>query len=224
MSERGSAIYQLFLLGLSIYVLTVLVVESFLIDDSEIRLVLQYIDLSICMVFLGDFFVNLYSAKSKLEYMKWGWIDLLASIPMVDPLRWGRVARIVRIFRFIRAIKSIKLLVQALHRSKIQSLSLIVLFVVFLSYTTCSALILEFERGYGSSISTAGSALWWSFLNIMNAKLSVNDAKSSEGIVLTIILNKVGLLVFAYLNAVIIAWLIQRRVEVKAEFSDGEQV
>ena len=55
--------------------------------------------------------------------MKWGWIDLLASIPMVDPLRWGRLARIVRIIRFLRAIKSFRLLWHSLQRSKFESFS-----------------------------------------------------------------------------------------------------
>ncbi len=215
MVERGSALYQLFLLGLSIYVLTLLVIEALYVTDPETKLVLQYIDFSICIVFLGDFFVNFYLAKSKLGYMKWGWIDLLASIPMIDPLRWGRVARIVRIFRFVRAIKSIRLLVQTIQKSKIQSLTIIVLFITFLSYTTCASLIMEYEREYGSTINTASSALWWSFLNIMNAKISIDQALSPEGIMLTVILNKVGLLLFAYFNAILISWLVQRRIEMK---------
>ena len=221
MKERGNALYQLFLLGLSIYVLLALLVEAFLVTDPEIRKVLQFTDLLICAVFLFDFFVNLYSAENKLGYMKWGWIDLLASIPMIDPLRWGRMARIIRIFRFMRAIKSIRYLLLILQGSKAQSLSLIVLFITFLSYTMCAALILEFETGYASEINTAESALWWSFLNIMNAKVSLSVAQSYEGMVITVILNKVGLVLFAYFNAIIIAWLLQKRMDVRVP-NDGQ--
>ena len=92
MSERGTALYQLTLLVLSLYVLTVLVIEAFFVSDPETRQVLQYIDVMVCLVFLSDFFVNLYVAPKKLEYLKWGWIDLVSSIPMVDPLRWGAVS------------------------------------------------------------------------------------------------------------------------------------
>jgi voltage-gated potassium channel len=102
--ERGSPLYQLTLLALSIYVLTALVAASFFVRDPEIRLVLQYIDLSVCMLFLFDFGHNLYKAESRPGYMKWGWIDLVSSIPMIDPLRWGRLGRNVRILRFFRAI------------------------------------------------------------------------------------------------------------------------
>jgi voltage-gated potassium channel len=220
MTERGSAIYQLTMLALSIYVLSILVIEAFFVSDPEIRLVLQYIDFFICLLFLLDFFINLYMAESRLAYMKWGWIDLLASIPMVDPLRWGRLARVVRILRFVRAIKSVKLLVQSIQRSKFESLTVIVIFVTFISFSVCSSLILEFEREYHSDIDTAQEALWWSFLNIMNAKVSLDQAQSTEGVFLTVVLNQVGLLLFAYFNAIIVAWLIQKRSEEKSTASN----
>jgi len=210
MKEKGSSVYQLFMLGLSIYVLISLVIESFYITDPEIDRVLQFIDLSICLVFLSDFILNFYYANNKVEYMKWGWIDLIASIPLLDQLRWGRLARIVRIFRFIRSVKFSKNLLSTLRTDKIGSLTLIVLFITFISYTLSAALILEYERNYSSEINTAAASLWWSFLNIMNAKVSLNQAQSPEGIVITIFLNKIGLLLFAYINSLIIAWLINK--------------
>ncbi|WP_188151460.1 ion transporter [Teredinibacter waterburyi] len=214
MREKGSAIYQLFLLALSIYVLCIVFAETFIISNSEISLVLQRIDLGICIVFIGDFFVNLYKAENKLRYLKWGWIDLLSSIPLADPLRWGRLARVIRILRFLRTIKSLKILLSSIQGSKFQSLTLIVILISFVTFSVCASLILEFERGHGG-ISTANEAFRWAFLNVMNAKVSIIQAQSNGGMVTTIILNKVGLLLFAYFNAIIVAWLIQKRVEVK---------
>ena len=86
--EIGSPLYQLSLVALSVYVLGALVVESLFITDPEVRTVLQYVDLVICFVFLGDFFLNFY--MSGFAYLKtWGWIDFISSIPMIAPLRWG---------------------------------------------------------------------------------------------------------------------------------------
>jgi len=215
MKERGSAVYQVFLLFLSIYVLIVLFVESFIVVDKEISIVLQRIDLFICLLFLLDFFVNLYCAESKIRYLKWGWLDLAASIPMLDPLRWGRLARIIRIVRFLRTIKSLKVLVQAIMNSRFQSLTLVVLLITFVTYTVCASLIIELERGFDSELSTADSALWWAFLNLMNAKVSFEQARSAGGVFVTIVLNKVGLLVFAYFNAIFIAWLVGKRTSLK---------
>jgi len=211
LKDRGSAAYQIFLLGLSVYVLVVLVVESLLVKDPEVARVLQYIDFAVCLVFLGDFFVNLFLAKNRLQYLKWGWIDLISSIPAIDPLRWGRLARVIRILRFLRTIKSAKVLLAALQRSKFQSFTLIVLFIAFVSYSLGASLILEFERESGSDIDTASEALWWAFLNILNAKISIGQAISPEGVIVTLVLNKVGLLLFAYFNAMVIAWMVRQR-------------
>lgn len=226
MREKGSPFYNLVLLFLSVYILIALLVEAFLVEDAEIKQVLQYIDLVVCIFFLLDFFINLFSAESKLKYMKWGWIDLVSSIPAIDPLRWGRISKIVRIVRYLRAIKSIKVLLSSLHTSKIETLSLCVFLTVFIAYSLSSAFILDFEREHSSGINTAESALWWSFLNLMNAKTAVTQALSPEGITMTIILNKVGLLLFAYVNSLIVAWLVIQRQGKNggnfARFDDGE--
>lgn len=212
MREKGSPVYKLFLLAVSLYVLLVVFLETFVISDPELLVLLQRIDFCICILFLGDFFVNLYMAERKLAYLKWGWIDLVSSIPMVEPLRWGRVARIVRIMRFLRSMKSLKLLISAIQASRFQSLTLVVMLITFVAYTVCAGLILELERDYPSKINTANEALWWAFLNIMNAKISVTEAQSTGGMLATVVLNKIGLLVFAYFNAIVIAWLIQKRM------------
>lgn len=209
--EERSPFYNLVLLFLSVYVLCALLIEAFWVADAEIKLVLQYIDFAVCVIFLFDFFVCLMSAKSKLSYMKWGWLDLVSSIPAIDPLRWGRVSKVVRIIRYLRAIKSIKVLLTSLHVSRFETLTLSVFLVVFMSFSLSSAFILEFERGFDSQINTAESAIWWSFLNIMNAKASISQAVSSEGAMMTLVLNKVGLLLFAYGNSMVVAWLITYR-------------
>ena len=211
MREKGSPLYQMVLLFLSIYVLGAILLETFLISDIEIKRVLQYVDLFVCILFLVDFVVNFTAAKSKLDYMRWGWLDLVSSIPAIDPLRWGRISKIVRIVRYLRALKSIKVLLSSLHSSKFETLTLCVFLVVFLTFTLSAGIILEFEREYQSSISTAESALWWAFLNLLNAKSSITLAQSSEGVAATLILNKVGLLLFAYLNSMLVAWLVLQR-------------
>ncbi|MEM0965121.1 MAG: ion transporter [Verrucomicrobiota bacterium] len=212
MKDKGNAAYQLTLLALSIYVLVVLFLDAFVVSNPQIRSVFQYIDLAVCLVFLADFFVNLFSARNKLGYLKWGWIDLLSSIPLVDPLRWGRISRIVRILRFLRSIKSTKVLLNQLQKSRYQSVTFAVILITFVTYTVCSALILEFESRADGAIQSAKNALWLSFLNIMNAKVAITQAQTTGGMIITVLLNKTGLLLFAYFNAMIFAWLIGRRI------------
>lgn len=210
MTARGSVLYQIILIVLSIYVLAALIAESFFVEDPEIKRLLQYIDFGICLLFLSDFFINLIRAKDKVAFLRWGWIDLISSLPMIDPLRWGRLARVARILRVLRAIRSAKYLYRSLLSEKIKSLTLLVFIFVFFSYTVSAVIVLDFERTQPSEIDTAEKALWWSFLNLMNAKTSISSATTTEAALAAIYLNKVGLIIFAYLNAILIAWLMNR--------------
>lgn len=215
MIEKGNTVYQIFMLTMSVYILCALTLEMFVVEDDEIKSVLRRIDLVVCFFFLLDFFVNLFSAESKKKYLKWGWIDLVASIPTLDTLRWGRLAKMVRIIRFLRSLKSIRYIYQSVRTSRVQSITVFVFLVSFFSFTVCSGLILHFEREVNSELNTASDALWWAFLNIMNAKISVTLALTSAGQIMTLLLNKIGLLIFAYFNGIIISWLVQKRVEFK---------
>ena len=59
-------------------------------------------------------------AESKLAFMKWGWIDLIASIPTFDFMRAGRILRVIRIIRLIRAFRSTRHIIQHVFINKIQ--------------------------------------------------------------------------------------------------------
>ena len=78
--------YQLFMLGLSLYALTALLIEVAFTVDPEIRVILDYADYVVCAVFLVDFVISLVTAENRWKYMvTWGWLALLlivfASIP-----------------------------------------------------------------------------------------------------------------------------------------------
>lgn len=212
MREKGD---NLFLLALSIYVLINVFAGTLITNDPEIKLILKYIALSICIIFFSDFFINLYSAKNKAAYLKWGWIDFISSIPLADPLRWGRLFSIVRSLRFLRTMKAFKVLVQVLQRSKIQSFTIVVLLITFIAYTRCASLILELKRDTGGSIHAASDALRWVFLKKKNVKVVISQTQTTHWVVVTIIFNKLGLPLFSYFNAILVAWLIQKHVIIK---------
>ena len=204
--------WQLCVLVLSLLALVSISIEALFVKDPEIRKIFISIDLIVCAIFFIDFLILFFSASSKRRYMlRWGWIDLLSSIPLVDPLRWGRLARVARIIAILRAVKSISVLGRSVKSSPFETLSVMIFIIVFLSFSVSAGLILGFERGYNSSLSTSSDALWWSFLSIMNAKTGFDNPLSPEGVLNTVYLNKIGLLLFAYLNGSVVAWLINAR-------------
>src|SRR3569832_395864 len=105
--ERPGA-FQILLVGLSIYVLAALFIEAAVPLKPSTRSILLYIDTTICFVFLFDFFYRFAKAGRKLQFLRWGWIDLVSSIPAISALRIGRVVRVVRVLRLLRGFRSVK--------------------------------------------------------------------------------------------------------------------
>src|SRR5262245_43731676 len=80
-AERSLA-YYMFILVLAVVWLGLLVLY-FLPVSEQTRELLRFYDTVICLVFLFDFFLNLFTAPSKRRYFlrERGWLDLLGSIP-----------------------------------------------------------------------------------------------------------------------------------------------
>jgi len=74
-----AGVFQIAVLILSIVVLAALVADTAFKLPAEISNVLKRIDTLICVVLLADFGIRFYKAKSKLAFLKWGWIDLIAA-------------------------------------------------------------------------------------------------------------------------------------------------
>ncbi len=127
---------------------------------------MRWIDTAVCLVFLVDFGIRFRRAESKLQFMKWGWIDLLASIPEIEALRWGRVFRVFRIIRLLRAVRSLRLIFEILFRSRTRSGMASVFMITFLMLSLSSVGILLVETAEESNIRTAEDAAWWSLTTI----------------------------------------------------------
>jgi len=72
--------FQIVVLFLSIVVLGALFVDAAFKLPTEISIILEWVDAGVCFPLLADFGPRFPKAKSKAQFMKWGWIDLVASI------------------------------------------------------------------------------------------------------------------------------------------------
>jgi voltage-gated potassium channel len=96
-AKKEIKLFNILILILSVYVLISLLVSVIFELSEELNILLGYIDNFICIVFLVDFWIRFKKADNKLEFVKWGWIDLIASIPFLDFARAGRVIRLTNI-------------------------------------------------------------------------------------------------------------------------------
>jgi voltage-gated potassium channel len=65
--------------------------KGLIVLPTETSVLLNYIDNTICVFFFLEFCIRFFQAENKLRFMRWGWVDLISSIPAVSYLRAGRV-------------------------------------------------------------------------------------------------------------------------------------
>jgi voltage-gated potassium channel len=202
--EGNLNFFNLLIIILSFYVLGSLLVDTFFTLPSEIAKVLNYVDNFICVIFLLDFIIRFRQAENKLHFMKWGWIDLIASIPTLDFMRAGRLLRLIRLIRILRAFRSTKHIVSHIFKNKVQGTLTSVSIIAVLMLLFSSVAILQFESSDpNSNIKTAGDAIWWSYVTITTVGYGDKYPVTTEGRVIAAILMTVGVGIFGTFTAYI---------------------
>ena len=207
-SENKLGILNILVIVLSLYVMGALIIDSVFILPKETSTLLNYIDNTICAFFFFEFSVRFYKAESKLKFLKWGWIDLLSCIPMVDFLRAGRLLTLIRLIRVIRAFRSTVHLVNHIFANKAQgaftSISVIAILLVIFSAIG----ILQVENDPNSNIKTAEDAIWWAYVTITTVGYGDKFPVTTEGRIIAAILMTTGVGLFGTFTALVASWFV----------------
>jgi voltage-gated potassium channel len=211
LAKKEISLFNIIILILSLYIILSLIVTTFFTLSNEIVILLNYVDNFICIIFLVDFGIRFKNANNKLVFMKWGWIDLVASIPFLDIFRAGRLLRLIRLLRIFRALKSTKLIFEHVNRNKKQSALTSVALLSFVVVIFSSIAILEFETEVNSNIKTAEDAIWWSYVTITTVGYGDKFPVTSEGRIIGAILMTTGVGIFGTFTALVSSWFIQNK-------------
>jgi len=208
-SRPRNAIYELFMLGLCTYVLAALAAVTFFRLDRGTVAILNYVDTGICLIFLGDFVFNLANAPNKLHYLRWGWIDLVSSIPAIGPLRWGRLARVVRILRLLRGVRVGQFVTGFTLKNRANSAFAAAALTAILLISLSSVAILQMERGSTSGIQTAEDALWWSFVTVTTVGYGDEYPVTTGGRLVGVVTMTIGVGLFGTFAGCVAAWFLE---------------
>ena len=211
LAKKELNLFNIIILVLSLYVLLSLIVSTFFVLSDEVTVLLNYVDNVICIIFLVDFAIRFKKANNKLVFMKWGWIDLISSIPYIDFLRAGRVLRLIRLIRVFRAFKATKLIFEHINKNKKQSALTSVALISFLMVIFSSIAILQFEKDVNSNIKTAEDAIWWSYVTITTVGYGDKFPITTEGRVIGAVLMTMGVGIFGTFTALVSSWFIQNK-------------
>lgn len=214
-------LWQMILLVLSVYVLGALFAQTVWTLPSEVVRLLDWADNAICVVFLGDFVHHLLTAPDRKAYLKWGWIDLVSSIPTLDALRWGRAVRVLRILRVLRAVRSVRTVLTIMFAKRAAGLLLTTGLASFLLVIGAAIAILNLEAGPGVKIRTASDALWWSFEMLISQGSGLYNPITIEGRLLAAALSITGfVLLGAFVAGISASVLGEEEAKIEAEESE----
>jgi voltage-gated potassium channel len=202
-------VFQIVILILSFIVLGMLVLDTVFTLRPEVSGVLRKIDTLICIVFIADVCVRFYRAKSRLAFLKWGWIDVIASIPNLPILRWGRLVRVLRIIRLIRALRATHKITALLMKSKFQTgvASVILTSILLVIFASLGILICE-QPEPQANIKTADDAVWWSVATITTVGSADKYPVTTEGRFLAMIVMISGMGLFGGLGGLAASFFI----------------
>jgi voltage-gated potassium channel len=157
--------------------------------------------------FINDF----RKAPNKLKFMKWGWIDLLASIPSFDMFRSARIFRLFRLLRVFKSIGSITILINHIMSDKSKGILTISVIAAILVIFFSSTFILYCENLPECNIKTAEDAIWWTMCTITTVGYGDKFPITTEGRMIGVLTMLVGIVVFSTFMAFVSSkFLIQK--------------
>ncbi|WP_432454518.1 MULTISPECIES: potassium channel family protein [unclassified Agarivorans] len=156
--------FDLVMMLLSIIAIGIVSSLYFYPSDSQLHALLVTLDTLICCVFITHFFSRMLRSHTPMHYLSHHWIDLFASIPLIEPLRF---------LRFIHAVKLIKaisvqqhLLKRLKHRRVEATLAAILLVLLIIVLLGSIGILIAEGSESGGQIHSSGEALWWAIVTI----------------------------------------------------------
>lgn len=202
---------------LSLYVVAAALIDTFFPLSTEVSTLLHEVDYAVCFIFFIDFMHRLFTAKSKIEYLRWGWIDLLSCIPMNFFLA-GRLFRVFQLLRVLRAIRSIKFVSEYFLKDRIRSAFASATIFAFIALVLSAIGMLQFEKGHpNANIQTAEDALWWAYVTITTVGYGDLYPVTTEGRFIAALLMTVGVGLFGTFTAYVASLFVAKKEEEQEE-------
>ena len=222
--ENTISYLNILVVVLSIYVLSALFVDTFFTLPTQTARLLEFIDDSICGFFIFEFLVRLYQSENKLKFLRWGWIDLVSSIPTFVFFRLGRTIRLIRLIRILRAFRSTRHLIHHVFRNKAKGTFTTVSVIALLMVIFSAIAILQVEHDPKSNILTAEDAIWWAYVTITTVGYGDKYPVTTEGRIIASMLMTAGVGLIGTFTAFIASWFFaEQKIEDEEKKKEKER-
>lgn len=195
-------------LGLIVYIsVDTFAGVDFLANEGYMRF-----QLWVCVVFLADFFVELWLSDDRPGYLRRRWLFLLLSVPYLNVLTLldaGLTADDLYVVRFIplaRGGLAVAIIIGYLTSNRLSSLFLSYLSIVVMVIYFASLIFFNGEHAVNAMVPDYGSALWWACMDATTIGCNIYPS-TVVGKVLGVVLASLGMLIFPLFTVYIADWV-----------------
>lgn len=155
----------------------------------------------VCVVFIVDFFVELFYADNKKKYCWHRTLFLLLSIPYLNILEWLHVPLghealyFIRFIPLARGALALAIVMGYLSRNAVTSMFLSYLSIMILVGYFCSLIFYQQEAGVNPQVHSYWDALWWTAMNLTTVGCNIEPVTVS-GKITAVVLPVCGMIVF----------------------------
>lgn len=211
-------VLHIVMLALSIFLIVSISIDSF--RDLHFYDAPRFVRLQtwICVVFLIDFFVELFLSERKWHYLATHFVFFLISIPylyIIYRMKWQfppNVAYLLQYIPLVRGGYALAFVVGWFTYNR--ATGIFVTYIVTLMATVYfgSLVFYTFERSINPGITCYSDALWWACMDTTTVGSSI-DAITPVGRVIAVILAALGMMMFPIFTVYVTSLITRRRKE-----------
>ena len=175
---------------------------------------LEYLSLTIWIIFIIDFFIKLVLASKKSSYLKKNWLTAISlAIPALRIFKIFRLMRLIRGIRLVKTVASINRGMRSLNATmKRRGFTYVFFLTIFVTFGGATGMY-ALEKG-NAGFENYGMALWWTSMRVITAG-SDYWPLTPEGRGLAFMLALFGYAIFGYVTAILATFFIGRDAEEK---------
>ena len=178
---------------------------------------MEYLSLTIWVVFIIDFLVKFILAPDKTRFLKRNWLTAISL--MIPALRVFRIFRFIRVLRGLRGIRLVRI-VSSMNRSmrslgktmKRRAVGYVITLALLVTFAGAAGMYALENPNPG--FENYGMALWWTAMRVITAGNEYNPI-TPEGRGLALLIAIFGYTIFGYVTATFASFFIGRDAEEK---------
>lgn len=155
----------------------------------------------VCIVFIFDFFIELFIYDNKWSYIKDRWLFLLISIPFLNILNLTHLhvshdaLYVLRFLPLARGVMALGIVLNYISSNKFIGMFVTYLSVLLLVTYFASIIFFQLEHKINSGLNTYGDAFYWGCTQVTTLGCNIYPV-TTIGKVLCCILSGMGIIMF----------------------------